>query len=47
MNKTIDLLIWLRQKGLITKQQFKTFKGQVLHRDEAGCLRGLKRLKLI
>jgi hypothetical protein len=47
MNKTIMLLKRLLQIGRISKQQFKTFKGQVLHGDEEGCLKGLKRLNLI
>ena len=47
MNKTIMLLRSLFRDGRITKQQFKTFKGQVIHGDEAGCIRGLKRLKLL
>ena len=47
MNKTIMLLKWLLMNGQITKQQFKTFKGQVIHGDEAGCIRGLQRLNLI
>ena len=47
MNKTILLLKQLLKNRQITKQQFKTFKGQVLYGDEEGCLRGLKRLNLI
>lgn len=47
MNKTIMLLKNLFRDGRITKQQFKTFKGQVIHGDEVGCIRGLKRLKLL
>ena len=31
----------------INSQQYKTYKGQVLHGDVKGCLTGLKRKKLI
>ena len=47
MNKTILLLKQLLKNRQITKQQFYVFKGQVLHGDEEGCLKGLKRLNLI
>lgn len=45
--KTLKLLKYLRHNGLITQQQFRTFRGQVLSGNEDGCLRGLKRMKLI
>ena len=47
MQRTIDTLKWLKKNRKITIQQFKTFKGQVLSGDEAGCLKGLKRLGLM
>lgn len=47
MNKTINLLKLLYKSKKITKQQMKTFRGQVLAGDEEGCLRGLKRMKLL
>lgn len=47
MQKTLDILKWLKKSGKITTQQFKTFKGQVLSGNEAGCLKGLRRLNLI
>ena len=47
MHKTIMLLKSMLRDGRISKQQFKTFKGQVIHGDEAGCIRGLKRLNLL
>ena len=45
--ETIKLLKELRRDGKITMQQFRTFKGQVLSGNEAGCLKGLQRMKLI
>ena len=47
MNQTIALLKKLLHSRRITKQQFRVFKGQVLAGDEAGCLKGLKRMNLI
>lgn len=44
---TIKLLKLLYKNKKINKQQFKTFRGQVFAGDEAGCLRGLKRMGLI
>lgn len=32
---------------LITKQQYRTYKGQVLAGDTEGCLKGLRKRKLI
>ena len=46
-NSTMQLLNELKVRKLITVQQFRTFKGQVLSGDEEGCLKGLKRLGLI
>lgn len=37
----------LKQNKQITIQQYRTFKGQVLSGNEAGCLKGLQRMKLI
>lgn len=45
--KTISLLKQLKSNGFITTQQYKTFRGQVLSGNEEGCLKGLKRMKLI
>ena len=47
MFKTIATLKELRKQHKITTQEFKTYKGQVLAGDEEGCLKGLKRKKLI
>lgn len=47
MNETIKLLKRLLRYRRISKQQFRVFKGQVLSGDEAGCLKGLKRMNLI
>lgn len=44
---TIKLLKELKNDGKITMQQYRTFKGQVLSGNEAGCLKGLQRMKLI
>ena len=44
---TIKLLKELKRDGKITIQQYRTFKGQVLSGNEAGCLKGLERMKLI
>ena len=44
---TIKLLKELKRDGKITMQQYRTFKGQVLSGNEAGCLKGLQRMKLI
>lgn len=45
--ETIKLLKELKRDGKITMQQYRTFKGQVLSGNEAGCLKGLQRMKLI
>ena len=31
----------------ISKQQYRTYKGQVVHGDEIGCIKGLMRKHLI
>lgn len=31
----------------ITKQQYRTYKGQAIHNDEIGCINGLERKGLI
>lgn len=46
-NSTMQLLTELKVRRLITMQQFRTFKGQVLSGNEEACLKGLKRLGLI
>lgn len=45
--ETIKLLKELKRDKKITMQQYRTFKGQVLSGNEAGCLKGLQRMKLI
>ena len=47
MVKTLKILKKLYKDKKINKQQFRTYKGQVLHGDVGGCLTGLKRKKLI
>lgn len=47
MSNTIKLLQQLLKDGKITRQQFRTYKGQVMHGDEIGCIKGLKRKHLI
>ena len=37
----------LRSSRKISAQQYKTYKGQVLHGDEIGCIKGLMRKHLI
>ena len=44
---TMKLLKQLKNDNKITTQQFKTYKGQVVHGDEIGCIKGLKRMRLI
>lgn len=43
----IKMLKMLYKFRKITKQQFNTYKGQVIHGDEIGCIKGLKRKHLI
>jgi hypothetical protein len=45
--ETIKLLKELKRDRKITMQQYRTFKGQILSGNEAGCLKGLQRMKLI
>ena len=45
--ETLKILHKLYKENKINKQQFKTYRGQVLNGDETGCLRGLKRKELI
>lgn len=44
---TINLLKELYRTGKINKQQFRTYRGQVLSGNEQGCLVGLRRKGLI
>ena len=37
----------LKKNGAITKQEFNTYKGQILSGNEEACIKGLKRKKLI
>lgn len=43
----IKLLKRLRKEDKITTQQYNTYKGQVIHGDGIGCVKGLKRKHLI
>lgn len=43
----MKLLRQLKKDNKITTQQFKTYKGQVIHGDEIGCIKGLKRKHLL
>jgi hypothetical protein len=45
--ETMKILKQLKNDKKITMQQYRTFKGQVLSGNEAGCLKGLQRMKLI
>lgn len=45
--KTLKLLKHLYKEGKITKQQMRTYIGQILHGDEEAALCGLRRKKLI
>lgn len=47
MVEIIKFLRKLKKESKITTQQFKTFRGQVLNGDTNGCLKGLKRMKLM
>lgn len=44
---TEGVLNRLLMEKKITKQQYRTYKGQVLHGDEIGCIKGLMRKHLI
>lgn len=44
---TMKLLKRLKNDKKITVQQFRTYKGQVIHGDEIGCIKGLMRKHLI
>lgn len=44
---TLKLLKQLYKDKKINSQQYKTYKGQVVHGDVDACLLGLKRKKLI
>lgn len=44
---TMKMLRQLKKENKITAQQFKTYKGQVIHGDEIGCIKGLKRKRII
>ena len=45
--QTMKLLKRLYKEGKITKQQMKTYRGQVLHGNEEAALLGMRRKKLI
>ena len=37
----------LKKQNKITKQQYRTYKGQILSGDTEGAIRGLKRKQLV
>lgn len=45
--ETMKILRQLKRDGKINIQAYRTYKGQVLSGNEAGCLKGLKRKGLI
>jgi hypothetical protein len=45
--ETMKLLKQLKNNKRITIQQYRTFKGQLLSGNEEGCLKGLRRMKLV
>lgn len=47
MVEVLNLLKQLYKNEKISKQQYRTYKGQVLHGDVNGCIVGLKRKKII
>ena len=47
MQKTLNTLKALYKDNRITRQQYRTYKGQVLAGDVEGCLKGLQRKKLV
>jgi len=44
---TLDILKELCGSGKINQQAYKTYRGQVMHGDEAACIIGLQRKRLI
>lgn len=47
MVQTLKLLKKLKKEKKINMQQYRTYKGQVLSGNVEGCIKGLKRKKLI
>jgi hypothetical protein len=47
MQETLKLLKQLLQENKITKQAYRTYKGQVISGNIDGCLKGLQRKHLI
>lgn len=47
MKETLRTLKTLLNDNRITKQQYRTYKGQVLAGDIEGCLKGLQRKRLV
>lgn len=43
----IGVLNRLLLEKKLSRQQYRTYKGQVLHGDEIGCIKGLMRKHLI
>ena len=45
MNETVRALRYLKScNGKLTKQQFKTLRGQILAGDIAGAMKGLRKI---
>lgn len=47
IDETLTLLKTLKAGKKITLQQYRTYKGQVLSGNIDGCIKGLKRKRLI
>ena len=47
MKETLRTLKTLLNDNQITKQQYRTYKGQVLAGDVEGCMKGLQRKRLV
>lgn len=45
--ETIDIINKLLKEKVINKQQYKTYRGQILSGNEKGCIIGLQRKGLI
>lgn len=45
--KILKILKKLLNDKKINRQQYRTYKGQVIHNNEIGCIIGLKRKHLI
>lgn len=45
--ETMKIIKRLLTERKITQQEFRTYRGQILSGNEEGCIKGLKRKKLI